>query len=112
MHAHFAPNDAPIIERRVLRALCTGEFPPDVRLSISNDLDSHRWSDPEHRIVFEALAKIPTCETDSLRELLPAQATRMGFPDVDWPRYFETDSEAHIDVRALVRALMEAAARE
>jgi hypothetical protein len=94
-----------LIERRVLCALCGGAPGADADLIVK--LNSYQWMDAEHRIVFEALSKILPCDALSLQELLPAQATRMGFPDVDWRSYFAASGETS-DPRALANVLMKA----
>jgi hypothetical protein len=50
--------------------------------------------DPKHRVVFEALTALPGRQPSALREQLPAQATRMGFPDVNWQNYFAAPADA------------------
>lgn len=96
-----ADNSSAIIdlERTILRVLCSGHFtsltnssPEDgSRNSAVSTLFSHRWRDAEHRIVFEALARLPGRDGAELQRQLPAQATRMGFPDVSWETYFGID---------------------
>ena len=47
------------------------------------------------------------CKTPLLfREELPAQATRMGFPDVNWKNYFPAEAADCGDVAGLVRELL------
>ena len=106
MHSHDDSTSCDIdaLEQRVLLALCNGH------LSLSAELASYKWHDAEHRIVFEALSKISTCDVATLRELLPAQATRMGFPDVDWAAYFTGGSNSGGDAESLIRELLERAA--
>jgi hypothetical protein len=56
---------------------------------------THHWRDPENRIVFEALERLPGRSSYyELRHQLPAQATRMGFPDVNWERYFMPENSS------------------
>jgi hypothetical protein len=89
------------LESRILRALCAeppqsrslGVHHASVRVAILAKLRAHRWQNPEHRLVFEALALLPGRDASELREQLPAQATRMGFPDVDWEEYFAASSD-------------------
>src|ERR1700723_867284 len=84
------------LESRILRALCggpaafgsSGADHASGRATILAELRTHRWQDPEHRVVFEALTLLPGRQPSALREQLPAQATRMGFPDVNWQKYF------------------------
>jgi hypothetical protein len=107
------------LESRILRALCS--TPPafdspsahhaSARAAILAKLRAHRWQDPEHRVVFEALILLPGRQAADLREQLPAQATRMGFPDVNWDHYFvaSTDNAA---LETLVTELLNCAKRD
>ena len=90
------------LESRILRALCNNLSPSTdspataftaKRAAILANLRCHRWQDPEHRVVFEALTLLPGRQATALREQLPAQATRMGFPDVNWQKYFTATAD-------------------
>jgi hypothetical protein len=106
------------LESRILRALCTepsavdspGEHHSSTRAANLAKLRAHHWHNPEHRVVFDALTLLPGRNATELREQLPAQATRMGFPDVNWDEYFAfgTDDAAF---ETLVAKLL-AASRE
>jgi hypothetical protein len=89
------------LESRILRALCSDLSPridnADARAAILAKLRTHRWQDPEHRVVFEALTLLPGRELIELREQLPAQATRMGFPDVNWEKYYAAAADSAIE---------------
>ena len=98
------------LERRVLRALCSEEIQPALRGKFLRDLNRHEWRDPEHRIVFEALEALAPADSAALRERLPTQATRMGFPDVEWDIYFRRDEPIGENLRALINRLTRAAA--
>ncbi|HVB55699.1 MAG TPA: hypothetical protein VNE63_04600 [Candidatus Acidoferrales bacterium] len=65
---------------------------------------AHTWQDQEHRVVYEALQKLRAHDPEFLRERLPAQATRMGFPDVDWNAYF-APADVSVDIEQLIREL-------
>jgi len=115
------------LESRILRALCcasdsvaaahlTAPSPsnpsprtnnPTARTTILASLSTHHWQDPEHRVLFEALTRLPARSATELREHLPAQATRMGFPEVNWDAYFapSTDNAA---IETLVAELLNA----
>ena len=69
--------------------------------ALLRELHSHRWQDPEHRIVYEALAGVRVFDILSLREQLPAQATRMGFPDVDWTLYFAAGTGRNMGIKRM-----------
>lgn len=82
--------------------------PSELRKQAMQDLAGHAWVAPEHRVVYEALAKIREQSTASHREQLPQQATRMGFPDVEWTNYFEGSEEPAGRLAELVRELLSA----
>lgn len=96
------------IERQILRALCSPRAA--FRTRGVRELANHRWREPEHRIVYEALGKIRP-KGGSLREQLAAQTTRMGFPDVDWTAYFGGNATTSSELPKLLRELR-AAERE
>jgi hypothetical protein len=98
------------LEQRILRAICAGRIPREAQDEMMRELLAHDWWVPEHRIVWDAFMRIPRAETTLLRELLPAEATRMGFPDVNWELYFAADCASPEELRALVRRLLEDAA--
>jgi hypothetical protein len=111
------------VESRILRALCTrpsaldpggtdsGTDQASARAAILAQLRAHRWHDPEHRVVFEALTLLPGRQSTELREQLPAQATRMGFPDVNWDHYFAANDD-HAAIETLVTELLAASPAE
>jgi hypothetical protein len=105
MRLHSSSINLHLIERRVLCALCGGVAFTDAGLI--RRLESHRWVDAEHRIVFEALTRVLPCDALSVKELVPAQAARLGFPDVDWNLYF-VDAESNSGLQPLVEALLKA----
>jgi hypothetical protein len=82
------------LEREILRMLCDPREEADrkSREEAVLRLQAHRWRDAEHRIIFEAVAKLPGRNATELRRQLPAQATRMGFPDVHWETYFTSNT--------------------
>jgi hypothetical protein len=116
MYAETNPRSLLALESRILRALCS-DPPPSIsaptddaaavaapratnaapltaaRTAILAKLHAHPWQDPEHRVVFEALTLLPRRHATELREQLPAQATRMGFPDVNWQKYFTAPAD-------------------
>lgn len=82
------------LEREILRMLCDPHEQTGAksRKQAVLKLLAHRWHDAEHRIVFEAVAKLPGQDAAALRRQLPAQATRMGFPEVHWEAYFASNT--------------------
>ncbi len=77
------------------------------RQRILTTLRAHQWRDPEHRVVFEALESLPGRYVKELHEQLPAQATRMGFPDVNWDDYFAPGA-ADSPIESLIAELLAA----
>jgi hypothetical protein len=75
------------LERKILVALCTGALRRPAWERLAGALANHVWQEPEHRVVYAALRQIRIRDPRTWREQLPAQATRMGFPDVDWRGY-------------------------
>ena len=94
------------LERRILRAICCepGTSPEERDVAIA-DLRAYRWQDAENRIVYDAVTKILKSGDVSAVDQLPAQATRMGFPDVNWEHYLRTGERAETDVLGLLRQL-------
>ena len=88
------------LEGEILRMLCrtqainssVSELDIKSRERLVDELRAYDWQDAEHRIVFEAIAKLPARDAVELRRQLPAQTTRMGFPDVHWELYFTNES--------------------
>jgi hypothetical protein len=93
------------LELAVLRTICSNTVAGASRETIMRQLSVHSWKSAEHRIVFEAIARLGGRPAKHLREELPAQATRMGFPDVDWAAYFTSGDEEQVDLEALVQEL-------
>ena len=80
------------LERNILRAICRS-YGKDEAISVAKQaLRGHVWRDTEHGVVFEAIERTRARDAAELRRELPAQATRMGFPDVNWELYFEAAS--------------------
>jgi hypothetical protein len=108
------------LESKILRALCSNPSPSTdnsaaaltaKRAAILAQLRPHHWQDPEHRVVFEALTALPGRQASALRAQLPAQATRMGFPDVNWQEYFAAPADDSA-IESLVAELLAAAHKE
>ncbi len=103
---HSEETPAVEIERQLLRAMCGRRVS---RQQISGAIDrlaNYVWLVPEHAIVFQAIRGAVRHAHGSLPELLPAQATRMGFPDVDWPEYFTKDGRESLPLNTLLRRLI------
>ncbi|MBZ5694869.1 MAG: hypothetical protein LAN36_05870 [Acidobacteriia bacterium] len=93
------------VERRVLRALCGGTSVRALLERIVAELKDYRWSEPEHKVVFEALTRIRSHDLKALQAQLPAQTTRMGFPDVDWTIYLGGAETPASEIETLIEKL-------
>jgi hypothetical protein len=94
------------LERRILRAICCEPgISQQVRDAAIHDLRAYRWQDAENRIVYYAATKILKLGDVTAVEQLPAQATRMGFPDVNWELYLRPGERTETDVMGLLREL-------
>jgi len=76
------------------------------------ELNHYSWATPDHRILFEVLVRLGNIAPGFLRERLGAEATRMGFPDIDWEALFELNEnepkpqpEASERIVSLIRSL-------
>jgi hypothetical protein len=80
--------DRMTVERRILQYLSQNGIRAIHREAFA-DLDRYSWVTSDHRVIFEALVRLENTSPVSLRERLPAEATRMGFPDIDWEAFSE-----------------------
>ena len=76
-------------ERRLLAALCQGSIAADARGEVLQRLSRHAFGDPEHELIFRALAKIPSGDAEFVRAALGLRLTRAGFPDFDLEPFFD-----------------------
>jgi hypothetical protein len=93
------------LERKLLRTLCHAAIASADWDQLVSELTVYHWQDPDHKVVYEALRAIKSRDPKTRRDVLPAQATRMGFPDVDWRLYFERDEGPEPDLQTLFRRL-------
>ncbi len=93
------------IERGILRSLCRSAEAGAAPEGPLRELGKYRWHEPEHRVVYEALEEVSRHGGRPSREHLPAQAARMGFPDLDWAAYFEPPEPASAELPELLREL-------
>jgi len=77
------------LELRLLRQLCHTKLTRAAWARIQRDLHAYAWQDVEHELVYAAIRRLGVTGPQLLREQLPAEATRMGFPDIDWQTYFD-----------------------
>jgi hypothetical protein len=80
--------DPVAIERRVLRQICHAKLTHAGWDRIARALGEYTWREIEHGLVYAAILRLGSRDPKTLREQLPAQATRMGFPEIDWQTYF------------------------
>ena len=110
------PSDSPrerrtIIERQILQHLCAGTISSPEVFELKEKLAAYSWCDSDNRVVFESLCRLRNASMlapSELREQLPAQATRMGFPDVKWENYFGQNRSGQRGVLDLVDELLAA----
>ena len=76
------------LELTLLRALSVMPRGDAPFTQLVDALKAHRWEHADHRVIYEALIETDTPDTETLRRELPAVATRMGFPDIHWERFF------------------------
>ena len=89
--ARDSSRDAARRERQVLRRLCHARLSPAAWKRITATLSGYVWQDTEHALVYAAIERLSLRDPAMLREELPAQATRMGFPDIDLRPYFSPE---------------------
>ena len=94
------------LESRILRSLCRGKESTELRQRVTQNLAEYAWRVPEHGVVYEAVTRIREQDPGSLREQLPPQATRMGFPDVDWSHYLDGSEGTEQSLEDMVRDLI------
>lgn len=97
------------LERELLRALCVPGARASARIAVVSEMAGYSWRDHENRVVFDAIRRLRGRELEDLRASLPAVATRMGFPDVNWDTFFVPDTNSRSDPLALARRLLAAA---
>jgi hypothetical protein len=101
-------------ERDLLRRLCQSGGVRAVASEGRRTLRRYCWVGRDHQTIFEALVRLAAVPASSLRERLPAEATRMGFPDIRWDAYFEgrpDESESDDTVAELIGKLISESAR-
>jgi hypothetical protein len=105
MSSADSPIFASQIERDVLRSLCVSTIDSSTWKRVIGRLATHEWRDPEHKVIYDALGSIRSNDSKTRREELPAQATRMGFPDIDFGKYFDADGLPIVPIDRLIDQL-------
>jgi len=80
------------LELTVLRALCVLPGGTATSAKVANELKAYRWKHADHLVIYEALMEISSADRQALRRELPAAVTRMGFPDINWERFFAANA--------------------
>lgn len=106
MSSANSPIFASQIERDVLRSLCSGVADFETWKRAFARLATHEWRDPEHKVIYDALGAIRSTNSKTRRGELPAQVTRMGFPDVDFGKYFDADGLPVAPIDQLIDRLL------
>src|SRR5271154_7129416 len=99
------PWTAAELECKILSALCRSEFSAREWSSIPSQLVDYLCQDYDHRVVYEAVTAIRSSVAETRRGELPAQATRMGFPDVDWKIYFKAEESPKLGIEDIIQEL-------
>ena len=77
-----------LAERRLLAALCQNALDPAARIEVLRRLAGCVFADPEHEVIFRALANVPVSDPERARAALGIRITRLGFPDFDLDPFF------------------------
>ena len=93
------------LEQLTLRLLCAGTPQSPVKNELVPLLRRYRWQHQLHQIIFSAIAAVPSDDPSTLRQLLPARLTRMGFPDVELDELFVPPSLSREEAIAVVRQM-------
>ncbi len=94
------------LERVILSALLTREIGPSEWIRVEHSLATHRWHEPDHAVVYQAIVRSRTRDQKHWREQLAAETARMGFPDVDW-KSFLASTTRETKLERLIRQLHE-----
>jgi hypothetical protein len=101
------PSGTIELEQELLRNICRDDLRRADLDRAFDMLASYSWQQPEHATVFKAIRRVSRSESGGWRHELPAQTTRMGFPDVDWSIYLSPPNENGATVDELVERLID-----
>jgi hypothetical protein len=68
-------------------------------------LGEHAFGDPEHELIFRALARIPNGDAEFVRAALGLRLTRAGFPDFDLEPFFDAPAPDAGEIAEILREL-------
>lgn len=94
-------------EIMALRVICLGTPEGSVKEIGKSLLRDYHWSNALHQAIWNALYSLPSENPETLRQLLPARLTRLGFPDVEWEEFFAPHSLSKDEAIALMRRMVE-----
>jgi hypothetical protein len=89
-------------ERKLLAALCQSRLTSDTRITVLGRLRDHVFVEPDHAVMYRALAAMPTLDPSDALQALTQAVTRMGFPDLDLGGLFEEYSPTSDEIAALL----------
>jgi hypothetical protein len=93
------------IERRLIQLLCGRDVHPADLRRFAAELSGRSWRDAEHDMVFRAICDLAARDHQTLRSELPAQVTRMGFPDVEWSIYLDAPDRPDSPLEEIISEL-------
>ena len=111
MPSEYLPLSVAGLERALLRTICGHALDSKTWEGVQSELSRYQWCEPDHAVVYAAIAKARNGGAADWRSHLPAQTTRMGFPDLDWKVYLAERSEPDRKIIDLLRALKAALER-
>jgi hypothetical protein len=107
MTAMTEEEDGRSAETLLIRALCCGTPQGSVKEEGRRLLRNYHWHDEQCHAVYDALMNLPAQNLEILRELLPSELTRRGFPDVEWEDIFAPHLLSRDEVIGLMRRIDE-----
>jgi hypothetical protein len=91
-------------EYSLLTVLCQAGAP--MRAKTAARLRDYRWASSLHGALFDVIATFPRQRVARLREELPAQVTRRGFPDFESGQLFAPHGLTAEQIEALIRQVI------
>jgi len=92
-------------ERQLLRALADANIDRGLGETIFARLKLHRFADPDHEVIFRALAGMPEIGLSDAQAALLQAMTRLGFPDVDLTMIFSERVPSEKEILSLLRSI-------
>ncbi len=96
-------------EQRLLASLCQDALGRPARVDVLRRLAGYTFADPEHEVIFHALAKMPLADPErtgaDTRAELSVRITRLGFPDCDLAPFFSIAPPGPSEIAALLASL-------